>query len=79
MDDALLGIHPDMRLHSEIPLISLLSLVHLGIALLVLVLRRLRRVDDRRIDGGARGDVDVSYCTKVTASATSNSAELHPG
>ena len=37
-------------LHSKVPLIALLGLVHLGVARLGLVLRRGRRIDDRGID-----------------------------
>ena len=40
---------PDLRLHPKIPLIPLLTLVHLGVAFLTRVLRRRRRVDDYRI------------------------------
>ena len=46
-------IHPDMRLHPEVPLIALPGLVHLGVAGLLLVLGRGRRRDDGRIDNGA--------------------------
>ena len=38
-----LGIHADVRLHAEVPLLALLGLMHLGVALAVLVLRRTRR------------------------------------
>ncbi len=47
-----------MGLHAEVPLIALLGLVHVGIARLVGVLGRGRRVDDRRIDDGALGNLD---------------------
>ena len=40
----------DMDLHAEVPLVTLLGLMHFGIALLFPVLRRGWRVDDRRID-----------------------------
>ena len=43
------SVGPDVRLHPEVPLVPLLRLMHLGVARLVLVLRRGRRLDDRRI------------------------------
>ena len=43
------GVHPDMRLHPEVPLVSLLRLVHLRIPFSPAVLRRRRRVNDARI------------------------------
>ena len=39
------GVHPDMRLHPEVPLVSLLRLVHLRIPFSPAVLRRRRRVN----------------------------------
>jgi hypothetical protein len=41
--------------HPEVPLVSFLCLVHLGIAGLVGILGRGRRIDDRRIDNRAGG------------------------
>src|SRR5580700_5528869 len=49
-------VHPEMRLHAEIPLVSLLRLMHLGIACLVGIFGRRRRIDDCRIDDRASGD-----------------------
>ena len=46
-------IHPDMRLHPEVPLIALLGLVHLRVAALLLVLGRRRGGDDGGIDDRA--------------------------
>ena len=43
----------DVGLHAEVPVIAFLRLVHFGIALAVLVLRRRRRGDQRGIDDGA--------------------------
>jgi hypothetical protein len=40
-----------MRVHAEIPLASLLRLVHLGSRALSGILSRRRRIYDRRIDG----------------------------
>ena len=40
------GVHPDVRLHSEVPLVALLGLMHLGVAGVVLVLGRGRCRDD---------------------------------
>lgn len=42
------GAHVD--LHAEVPLVTLLGLMHLGIALLVPALRRAGHVDDRGVD-----------------------------
>jgi hypothetical protein len=42
-----------VHLHPEVPLIALLRLMHLGIAFLLGVLGRGRRMDDRRIHNGA--------------------------
>ena len=42
------GAHVD--LHAEVPLVTLLGLMHLGVALLVPVLRRGGRMDDRGVD-----------------------------
>ena len=50
------AVHADMSLHAEIPLLTLARLVHVRIALFGGVLRRGRRVDDRRIDDRAGGD-----------------------
>ena len=47
------GIRSNMALHSEAPFIALLCLVHLGIALILRVLGRARRIDDCRIDNCA--------------------------
>ena len=59
------GIHRDMGLHPEIPVVALLGLVHLGVSRAGAVLRRARRGDQRGIDhraglqhqtlGGERG------------------------
>ena len=44
-----------MGLQAEVPLVAFLGLVHLGIARLVLILRRRRRIDDGGIyDRAAR-------------------------
>jgi len=42
-----------MDLHTEVPLVALLGLMHLGIALPILVLGRTGGGDQRGIDGGA--------------------------
>ena len=42
-------VHPDVRLHPEVPLIPLLDLMHRGVARLGAVLRRRRRVEDGRV------------------------------
>lgn len=49
MDEATLGIHADVCLHAEVPLIPLLRLMHLGVVFPPRVLRARRSSDDRRI------------------------------
>ena len=49
MNHPRLAVDTNMRLHAEIPLIALLRLMHFGIPLLGLVLRRTGRTDDGRI------------------------------
>jgi hypothetical protein len=48
-----------MRLHTEISLITLLGLVHVGIARLVGVLGRRRRVDELIPEEGAPPGFDI--------------------
>ena len=50
-------VDSDVGFHPEIPLLSLRRLMHLGVSLAVLVLRRARRSDDCRIDDRAVGDL----------------------
>lgn len=47
------GVHADVRLHPEVPLVALLRLMHLRIALAVSVLRRRRCGDDAGVDHGS--------------------------
>ena len=47
---ARVGVHPEVGLHPEEPLIAILALVHLEVSLAVLVFRRTRRCDQRGID-----------------------------
>lgn len=47
------GIHTDMRLHSKMPLVALLGLVHVGVTLAVLVLGRTGCRNDGGIHNGA--------------------------
>ena len=53
MDQLGLTVHTDVRLHAEVPLVTLLRLVHLRVARLVLILGRGRGIDDGGIDDGA--------------------------
>jgi hypothetical protein len=55
VDQLAAAVDPEMRLHPEVPLVPLLGLMHLGIAGLVGILSRGRRIDDRRIDNRAGG------------------------
>ena len=50
---AALAVHADVQLHAEVPLPTLLGLVHLGVAGVVGVLGRARRSDDGGVDDGA--------------------------
>ena len=45
VDELRATVHPEMRLHPEIPLVALLGLMHFGIARLVGILGRGRRID----------------------------------
>ncbi len=54
-----LAVYADVHLHAEVVLLALAGLVHLGIALLVLVLRGTGRADDRRVHDGARTDLQA--------------------
>ena len=58
---AAVGIDADVGFHSEIPVVALLGGRHLGVARARLVLRRGRRINDRRVDqrAGAQGDALV--------------------
>src|SRR6266568_2588188 len=51
-----LAVHADVRLHPEVPLVTLLRLLHLRVPLAFLILGRTGRVDDRGIDDGTGGD-----------------------
>ena len=48
------GIHPNVRLHAEEPLVSFLCLVHLRVARTRIVFRRGRGSDDRGVDSCSR-------------------------
>ena len=52
-----LAVHADVRLHTKVPLVTLLGLVHLRIARLILILGRGWRIDDCRVDDGAGRDL----------------------
>jgi len=51
---ARLSVHPNMGFHTEVPLIALLNLVHLGVTLTALVLGRARCSNQGGIHHGAR-------------------------
>src|SRR5215471_16469485 len=55
VDQLAAAVDPEMPLHPKVPLLALPGLMHLGIARLVGILGRRRRIDDRRIDDGAGG------------------------
>src|SRR5437763_7870632 len=56
------GCRPPNAPSCRIPLVALLRLVHLGIACLVGILGRGRRIDDRRIDNRAGGHLQSLRC-----------------
>ena len=56
MDDLFFAIHANVALHAKIPLVSLFGLMHLGIASLVVILRRRRCGNDRGVDDRAITD-----------------------
>ena len=49
-----LRVHPNMGLHTEVPLVALLNLVHLGVALTALILGRARCSNQGGVYHGAR-------------------------
>src|SRR6266704_5567153 len=51
-----LAVHADVCLHPEVPLVTLLRLLHLLVPLAFLILGRTGRVDDRGIDDGTGSD-----------------------
>ena len=56
MDNLFFAIHSNVTLHAKIPLVSLFGLMHIGIAFLVVILRRGRRSNDRRVHDRAIAD-----------------------
>ena len=57
MNQLCIAVHPDMRLHSEVPLIAFARRMHLRVAAFRLVLGRTRRTDDGRIHDRASLDL----------------------
>jgi len=53
------AVHSYMGLHAEVPLLALACLVHLGVTLLISVLRGTRGAYDGGVDDGAGGDLDA--------------------
>jgi len=60
-----IDVGANMDLHAEVPLVALLRLMHLGIALLVLVLRRGGGMDDGRVDHGAALEQQTALFERV--------------
>src|SRR6266705_2713135 len=54
-----LAIHAEVGLHPEVPLVTLLRLLHLRVPLAFLILGRTGRVDDCGIDDGTGGDLQA--------------------
>ena len=65
MDDLGLAVDPDMGLHAEVQLVPFTCLVHVGITLFVLVLRRRRGVDEGGIDHRALAHLDAPGLPEV--------------
>src|SRR6201993_5164257 len=59
MHVALLGVHSDVRLQPEVPLLALARLVHLRVALPTPVLGGRGRMNNGRVHNRARGDADA--------------------
>ena len=59
MHMALLGVHSDVRLQPEVPLLSLARLMHFRVALSAPVLGRRGRMNNGRIHNRAGGDADA--------------------
>src|SRR5205809_810437 len=59
MDQLGLAVHADVGLHPEVPLVTLLRLLHLRVPLAFLILGRAGCVDDRGIDNGTGGDLQA--------------------
>jgi hypothetical protein len=78
MDQLRATVDADVRLHPEVPLRALRCLVHLRISPAVLVLRRARRADDRRIHNRALGDLDAAAMQMLVHRRQQHLAELVP-
>ena len=52
-------VGPDVHLHAEVPDVSLLAAGHLGVALVLLVLRRVRRLDEAGVNDPSRGQLQA--------------------
>ena len=59
MHNAFFRVPADVRLEPDVPLLSLARLVHFRIALAALVLHRLRRMDQGRIDDRTGRNADA--------------------
>jgi hypothetical protein len=59
VDQLAAAVDPEMPFHPEVPLVAFLRLMHLGIARLVGILCRARRIDDRGINNRAGGDLQA--------------------
>ena len=59
MHVALLGVHADVGLQPEVPLLAFARLMHLGIALSAAVLGRRRRMQNGRVHNRAPADADA--------------------
>ncbi len=56
------GVHANMRLHSKVPLVALLDLVHLGTTLTLPVLNRIGHRNDGGNDDGAGLEHQALLC-----------------
>ena len=56
-----LAVHPDMGLHTEVPLVTLARRAHLRVARFVLVLGGTRRTDNTGVHDGSAGNAQALY------------------
>src|SRR5690606_17247355 len=78
VNELLTAVDRNMRRHPEVPLLALRRLMHLGVTLALLVLRRARRADDRRVHNRALADLDAATGQVLVHGRQQLLAELVP-
>ena len=76
--NALLGVHADVRLHTEIPLVALARLMHLRVARAGRVLGRRRRVNNGRVHDRARANADAAAVQVMVDRVQHRHAQIVP-